>query len=141
MEERELVFSVLKKFENNKIEYLQLNNIFNENELKIINNYLLQDGSLIKMFDRELLKDIVTLTIRGKHLLFIHENEDKIKEYEDILAYQGYNTEYLSDFIKTRDLNDKLEKIFSIEDYDAFTKYTKSLQRPRVTQRLMRIKK
>ena len=136
MEERELAFELLKRFKNEKIEISQVKSIFNEEELQVYDKLLL-GGSIIKMFDKETLKDIINLTVKGQHLLFTYENEDKIKEFETALEYQGYNTEYLPDFIKARNINDKLDKVFSLEDYDAFTKYARRIVKNTGTQKLV----
>ena len=140
MEGRELAFELLKRIKNQKTYLSEIKNVFSEKELYLITNWLL-DGSLIKFFDMETLKDIIVLSKKGENQLFIYENGVKIKAFEDILAYQGYNTEYLSDFIKTRNLDDKLESIFSIEDYDAFTKYTRQIEKNTGTQKLVLKKK
>ena len=136
MEGREIAFALLKKIKSNKTYLSELKDSFNEKELYTITNWLL-DGSLVKIFDKESLKDIIILSKKGENQLFVFENGEKIKAFEEILEYQGYNTEYLSDFIKTRKLDDKFENIFSIEAYDAFTKYTRQIEKNTGTQKLV----
>ena len=120
MEERVLAYRLLRIIKDVIIGVKERFDIFNDMENSVIDNLLL-DGSIIKYYDRTLGKDIYILTNKGSHLLFVHENEKRIKDFELLLEEKGYNTEYLPDFIKTRDLNDDINNILSVIDYEMFT--------------------
>ena len=125
MEERVLAFELLKRISVEKIDVKD--NVLNDIEKNIIDKWLL-DGAIIKCYDMELGKDLYVITIKGKHLLFIYEHEEDIKKFEMKLELLGYNTEYLSDFIKTRNLDDSIDNILSVSEYENFTQYARRLQ-------------
>ena len=127
MEERVLAFGLLKKISIEKIDVKDTNDKLTSEEKGVVDKLLL-DGNVIKHYDQELGKDIFVLTVKGKHLLFIYEYEREIKEFERQLENLDYNTQYLPDYIKTRNLDDSIYDILNVEEYEKFTQYAKKLQ-------------
>ena len=127
MKERVLAFELLKKISIEKIDVKDSNDKLTSEEKSIVDKLLL-DGNVIKHYDQELGKDIFILTVKGKHLLFTYEYESEIKEFERQLENLEYNTQYLPDYIKTRNLDDSIYDILNVEEYEKFTQYAKKLQ-------------
>ena len=127
MEERVLAFELLKKISIEKIDVKDTNDKLTSEEKGVVDKLLL-DGNVIKHYDQELGKDIFILTVKGKHLLFIYEYEREIKEFERQLENLDYNTQYLPDYIKTRNLDDSIYDILNVDEYEKFTQYAKKLQ-------------
>ena len=127
MEERVLAFGLLKKISIEKIDVKDTNDKLTSEEKGVVDKLLL-DGNVIKHYDQELGKDIFVLTVKGKHLLFTYEYESEIKEFERQLENLEYNTQYLPDYIKTRNLDDSIYDILNVEEYEKFTQYAKKLQ-------------
>jgi len=134
--DKEIVLNILRTINNSNIHIDELNKIFNSRELDIIRN-LYMDESITNRFDKEKRIEILSLTRKGKFLLFSYDNKESIEVFGNQLKERGYNTLYLGDYLKVCDLDRGLEEIFSLSDYDLFVHNLEMLENSRVTRRIM----
>ena len=134
--DREIVFDVLRIINNNRLCSRDLRKRFCSIEKGIIIN-LYKDESIINTFDIESGTEIVSITRKGKFMLFNEDNKEAIIKFGKELEDKGYNTCYLGDYLKTSDLDKNIDEILNISDYDLFVHNIEQLQNSRVTRRIL----
>lgn len=134
--EKETVINILRMFNNGKIYINDLRKIFGSDELGLIRN-LYMDESIINVFDINNNDELVTLTRKGKFLLFSHDNKKDIDAFSVVLEEKNLNTSYLGDYLKASNLDRDVSEILSDKDYELFIHNLEQLQNARVTRRIL----
>ncbi len=119
MQDSIIAIELLNKINNEKIVINDIRKIFNNVENAIIRN-MYSDGSIMNMFDKETGDEVVTLTNKGKIIIFNDKYKDKILNFSALLEEKGYNTCYIVDYLKTCNLDDDINNILSLENFDVF---------------------
>ena len=134
--DNEIMISILKRINSNKIYITQIRNKFSSLEIGLIRK-LYDDESIINVFDLDIKEEVVKLTRKGKFIIFSEDNKDKILNFSDELEQKGYKTEFLMDYLKTCDYDKNLYDILSITNFELFINNLEQLQNTRVTRRIL----
>ncbi len=127
MQDNIIIINILNRMNNEEIRVQDLKNYFNSEEIEIIHN-MIKDGSITNKLNKDTNEEVVSLTNKGKFTLFTFNHKEEIDLYAKKLESMGYDTLYLSDYLKISNLDDDINKIFSIESYDVFMHNIKFLR-------------
>lgn len=111
--------NILRILDGGKIEKQEINSLFGEEDLKLV-NLLYKDGSIIDIFDETNKKTIITLTNKGKFVLFIEDNRTDIFSFGSYLESFGLDTSHLYSYLEGCYSPFNYLKIFSIDNYERF---------------------